>query len=196
MIIPGILFLSVYVAGSVNFAILVLHAIGKGDPRTQFSGNAGTTNVYRQAGLGWAAVVLLLDLGRAMAAAGLAVYLLPSSAVPWIGLSLVLGSRFPCFHQFRGGKGVAGYLGFTLLLSPTAAAVAVCSWLAVYYMVRVPFIASFFMIILLAIGTIITYNYMCLPATGTIVTALLIFCNHRRNVAALLQKRGESHESK
>jgi glycerol-3-phosphate acyltransferase PlsY len=195
MITFGILFLSVYVAGSVNFAILVLSAIGKADPRTQFSGNAGTTNVYRQAGLVWAAVVLLLDLGRAMAAAALAVHFLPIAGVPWNGLSLVLGNRFPCFHRFRGGKGVAGFLGFTILLAPVAAALAALLWVAVYRVAQIPFIASFFMISALAMGTMITYNFETIAAAGTIVTALLIFYNHRQNVAALLQKQGKSHES-
>jgi len=90
MLTFGILLLLVYIAGSINFAILILKIIGKEDPRTQFSGNAGTTNVYRQAGLGWAAIVLLLDLGRAAAIALLALYLLPAGCVPWIGFSLIV----------------------------------------------------------------------------------------------------------
>jgi glycerol-3-phosphate acyltransferase PlsY len=194
MIAFAVLFLLVYIAGSINFAILVLKVIGEADPRTQFSGNAGTTNVYRQAGPAWAAVVLLLDLGRALAAAAMAVHFLPANAVPWIGFSLVMGNRFPCFHQFRGGKGVAGFLGFTIMLSPVAAAVSAILWVAVHRMVRIPFIASFFMISTLAIGTIITYNSEPVAATGTIATALLIFFNHRQNVAALLRERGKSHE--
>jgi glycerol-3-phosphate acyltransferase PlsY len=190
-----ILFVLVYIVGSVNFAILVLKAIGKADPRTQFSGNAGTTNVYRQAGLAWAAVVLLLDLGRALTAAAISVHFLPATAVPWIGLSLVLGNRFPCFHEFHGGKGVAGFLGFTLPLAPVAAALAALLWVAIHRMVRIPFVASFFMISVLAIGMMITYNFEAVAATGTIATALLIFFNHRQNIAALLCERGKSHES-
>lgn len=190
------LFLLVYLAGSVNFAILTLKRIGKADPRTQFSGNAGTTNVYRQAGLGWATVVLLLDTGRALAAAGLAGYLLSADAVPWIGLSLILGNRYPCFHGFRGGKGVAGFLGFTLWISPVTAAAAALVWVAVHRIVRIPFIASFFMISILAAGTIITYNIHAAGAMGTIVTALLIFFSHRQNVTALLGRRRETHEDR
>ena len=45
-----------YLAGSVNFSILLFALLGKGDPRSRFSGNAGATNVWRQAGLGWAAL--------------------------------------------------------------------------------------------------------------------------------------------
>lgn len=195
MIAFGMLFLLVYIAGSVNFAILVFNAIGKADPRTLFSGNAGTTNVYRQAGWAWATLVLLLDLGRALAAAALAVHFLPAGAVPWIGLSLVLGNRFPCFHAFRGGKGVAGFLGFTILLAPVAALAAALGWVAVYRVVRIPFVASFFMISVLAIGTMIAYSFEAAAASGTIATALLIVFNHRQNMAELVDRRGKSHES-
>jgi glycerol-3-phosphate acyltransferase PlsY len=195
MIAFAVLFLLVYIAGSINFSILVLKVIGEADPRTLFSGNAGTTNVYRQAGPAWAAVVLLLDLGRALAAAAMAVNFLSVSAVPWIGFSLVVGNRFPCFHQFRGGKGVAGFLGFTIMLSPVAAAVSAIIWVAVHRMVRVPFIASFFMISTLAIGTIITYNGEPVAAAGTIATVLLIIFNHRQNITALMQERRKSYEN-
>lgn len=194
MIVFAVLFILVYIAGSINFAILALKVIGEADPRTRFSGNAGTTNVYRQAGLVWAAVVLLLDLGRALAAAAMAVNVLPVTAVPWIGFSLVMGNRFPCFHQFRGGKGVAGFLGFTIMLSPVAAAVSAIIWVAVHRIVRIPFIASFFMISALAIGTMIAYNFEAVAATGTIATVLLIVFNHRQNMAELLAGRGKSHE--
>jgi len=195
MIAFAVLFILVYIAGSINFAILVLKVIGEADPRTRFSGNAGTTNVYRQAGPAWAAVVLLLDLGRALAAAAMAVNFLPVTAVPWIGFSLVVGNRFPCFHQFRGGKGVAGFLGFTIMLSPVAAAVSALIWVAVYRMVRIPFIASFFMISTLAIGTMIAYSFEAVAATGTIATALLIVFNHRQNMAELLAGRRKNHEN-
>ena len=108
-----------YVAGSVNFSILVCRVTGRQDPRHYGSGNPGATNVYRQAGIGWAAAVLLLDMGRAVGVALAANTLLPFWQVPWVGLGLILGNRFPCFHAFRGGKGVANYLGFTAGRAPT-----------------------------------------------------------------------------
>ena len=74
---------------------------------------------------GWAAVVLLLDVGRAVGLAALALALLPFALVPWVGLALVAGNRFPCFHGFRGGKGVASYLGFTIPIAPWGAAAVV-----------------------------------------------------------------------
>jgi len=189
MITLSVLLFLVYVAGSVNFAILILKIIGLEDPRTRFSGNAGTTNVYRQAGPVWAALVLLLDLGRAAAVAALALQLLPASHVPWAGFSLIIGNRFPCLHQFRGGKGVAGFLGFTLVIVPQVTGLAALLWVAVYCIVRIPFIASFFMILTLAIGTLTLYNNTFAAVAGTVASVLLIFYNHKNNLVNLIRER-------
>ena len=174
-----------YIAGSVNFSILLFRMLGRDDPRYHFSGTAGTTNVYRQAGLFWAGVVLLLDLGRALAVSWAALYLLPINYVPWVGLALILGNRFPCFHRFRGGKGVASYLGFTAIISPYSAAISCLVWVGVYGIVRIPFIASFFMTFVLMVGTIIACGCQALATAGTIAAALFIFYNHRHNVVEL-----------
>ncbi len=94
-----------YLAGSINFSILLFKISGKKDPRKEFSGNPGVVNVYRQAGLLMAALVWLLDMGRAIGIALACIYLLSTALVPIGGLALILGTRFPCFHQFRGGQG-------------------------------------------------------------------------------------------
>mgnify|MGYP001613658059 CR=1 FL=1 len=184
----GLLLLS-YLLGSINFAIIVLMLLGKEDPRTTFSGNAGTTNVYRQAGRGWAAVVLLLDAGRALGLAALALALLPFALVPWVGLALVVGNRFPCFHQFRGGKGVASYLGFTILIAPWGAILSCLVWVVVHRIVRIPFIASSLMILLLGGATVAVSGDQVLPIAGTAVTVLLILYNHKRNIVTLFEER-------
>ena len=178
-----------YLAGSINFAIIALRILGKEDPRTKFSGNAGTTNVYRQAGWGWAAAVLLFDVGRAAALAALALALLPFAFVPWIGLALVAGNRFPLFHGFRGGKGVASYLGFALPIAPWWVAAACLSWVAVHRTVRIPFIASFFMILIIGRGMAAAGGWEILSVAGTAATVLLIVFNHTRNIVTLLDER-------
>jgi glycerol-3-phosphate acyltransferase PlsY len=183
------LLLFTYLAGSVNFAIIALRLLGKEDPRTKFSGNAGTTNVYRQAGWGWAALVLLLDAGRAAALAVLAMTFLPFAFVSWIGLALVAGNRFPCFHGFRGGKGVASYLGFVVPISPWGAAAACLAWVAVHRIVRIPFVASFCMILVLGRAVAAAGGWEALPIAGTAATVLLIVFNHKRNIVTLLDER-------
>jgi glycerol-3-phosphate acyltransferase PlsY len=192
--IIAILLLAAYIAGSVNFSILLFRMLGKDDPRYHFSGTAGTTNVYRQAGMLWALVVLLLDLGRAVAISWSALNLLPTNNVPWVGLALVFGNRFPCFHNFRGGKGVASYLGFTALISPLAAVFSALTWVGVYGIVRIPFIASFLMTFILMVGTIIVYRCQAEAMAGTIITALFIFYSHKQNITELLRSPSPPHE--
>jgi acyl phosphate:glycerol-3-phosphate acyltransferase len=184
MIKTFLIFLFAYLAGSINFAIIFFKLTGREDPRLSFSGNAGTTNVYRQAGMVWATVVFLLDIGRALAVALAAIYFLEKAFLPWAGFFLVLGNSYPCFHGFRGGKGVANYLGFTLLVAPWAAIAAAVIWLIVYYgMARVPFIASFFMIFTLVCGQIIALGWQAVVITGALASFALIVFNHRKNIA-------------
>jgi len=177
-----LIYLFAYLAGSVNFAIIFFKLTGKEDPRLSFSGNAGTTNVYRQAGYFWATVILLLDICRALGVAAVAVHFLEGKYLPWACFFLVLGNSFPCFHGFRGGKGVANYLGFTVLVAPWAALIAAAIWLAVYGIVRITFIASFFMITILALGQAFTLNWNFSAITGALATFLLILFNHRKNI--------------
>lgn len=184
-----------YLAGSVNFAIIFFKLTGKGDPRLSFSGNAGTTNVYRQAGIWWAATIFLLDIGRALAVAALAVYWLPASFVPWACFFLVLGNSFPCFHGFRGGKGVANYLGFSLLVFPWSAALSAAAWLAVYGIFRTPFIASFFMILILSVGQAYFFDWSFAAVAGSLVTFSLIVLNHRKNIIELRKSKKLNYDS-
>jgi acyl phosphate:glycerol-3-phosphate acyltransferase len=178
-----------YLAGSVNFAILLFSFLGKGDPRNSHSGNAGVTNVYRLAGPAWAAVVLLLDVGRAVAVALLATYALSPGQVPWAGLALVIGNRFPCFHQFRGGKGVANYLGFSAVITPAGAILSAIAWVLVYLVKRTPFIASFAMIAVLALGNSIACDHKAAAVAGSIITALFIIFNHRNNIEEFIGRK-------
>ena len=179
-----------YGAGSVNFSILLFKMLGKDDPRNAFSGNPGVVNVYRQAGLFMAAVVWLLDMSRALGVAFIAIRLLPVALVPWAGLGLILGNRFPCFHGLRGGKGVANYLGFTMIIAPVAAGLSVLGWLLAYAIWRTPFIGSFVMVLILATGTIVACEYFFSAIPGVVTTAALIYYNHKSNVLGLLRQLG------
>jgi glycerol-3-phosphate acyltransferase PlsY len=171
-----------YLAGSVNFAIIFFKLTGRKDPRLSYSGNAGTTNVYRQAGIFWAAFIFLLDIGRAMAVAAVALHFLEKPLLLWAGFFLVLGNSFPCFYGFRGGKGVANYLGFTIIIAPWAALVSAVTWLIIYGIARTTFIASFFMIFILACGQALILHWQTSAITGALATFLLILFNHRKNI--------------
>ncbi|BBO92426.1 glycerol-3-phosphate acyltransferase [Desulfosarcina ovata] len=178
----AILFVTAYAAGSINFSILAFRFSGREDPRRHGSGNAGATNVYRQAGIGWAAAVLLLDMARAMGMALLAVSLLPPDPVPWVGLGLVLGNRFPCFHRFKGGKGVANYLGFSVIVAPVWAGIGALAWGGAFLVWRTPFLSSFSLVACLAVGTIADPAIHGPGMAGTIVTVGLIVACHHQNI--------------
>jgi glycerol-3-phosphate acyltransferase PlsY len=177
-----LIFLFSYLAGSINFAIIFFKLTGKEDPRLNFSGNAGTTNVYRQAGILWAAVIFLLDIGRAMAVAVIACYFLKTSLLSWAAFFLILGNSFPCFHGFRGGKGVANYLGYTLLIAPWAALTSAAIWLVSYGIFRFTFVASLFMVFVLALGQAYFAHWRLIAISGALATFLLILFNHRKNI--------------
>lgn len=180
--IPLLIAVIAYLAGSINFPILLFKLLGKDDPRKGFSGNPGTTNVYRQAGIVWAAMVLLLDVGRAVAVAFAAIHFLDDTYITWIGLFLILGNRYPCFHGFKGGKGVANFLGFSAVLTFWAAVVSGITWIVVNLITKKPFIASFAMVTVLATGTVLIFKENYGAIVGTLLTASFIIISHKRNV--------------
>lgn len=179
---PLLLLIIAYLAGSVNFSILVSKFTKQGDPRDSHSGNPGMTNVYRQSGFFMAAVVLVLDMGRSLAVAMLAAVMLPYYWVPWIGFGLIVGNRYPCFHGFRGGKGVANYLGFTLYIAPYAVLWSALAWLLCFACFRIPFIGSFIMVLILAGASISHAGYQFWCSAGVVLTVMFIIHGHRQNI--------------
>ena len=100
-----LIYLFAYLAGSVNFAIIFFKVTGKEDPRLSFSGNAGTTNVYRQAGYFWATVIFLLDIGRAIACRVLwPMYFLKNTLLPGRVFFLFWETASRVFMVFAAAK--------------------------------------------------------------------------------------------
>ncbi|MDM8540769.1 glycerol-3-phosphate acyltransferase [Desulfococcaceae bacterium HSG9] len=180
-----LLLIGTYLFASLNSAIVLFKLSGKSDPRAQFSQNAGTTNVYRQAGLFWAFLVLLTDVSKAVIIAVCADWLLPRQHIPWIGLAMICGNRFPCWHHFQGGKGVAHYIGFTSVAAPEVTIAALLAWILVYCVWCIPFVASIIMVCVLAVGAATSQPWNGIAGFATIITALLICYNHKRNIMEL-----------
>lgn len=175
----------IYLAGSVNFAVCLFRLLGREDPRTRFSGNAGVTNVYRQAGLPLAGLVLVLDLGRAMAVALLAEHFFPDSLVPWAGFALILGSRFSIFHGWPCSKGVANYIGFHALLLPLGTGLALAVYLTVFALTRISFLGSFGILATVIGFAWVRWSREPLALAACLITAISIVFFHRKNIAQL-----------
>jgi glycerol-3-phosphate acyltransferase PlsY len=182
--------LCAYLAGSINFAILLFRLLGKQDPRARFSGNAGVSNVYRQGGWPLAALVLVLDMGRAMVVALLAGYFWADALAPWAGLALVMGSHFSFFHGWPCSKGVANYLGFYALLLPLGASLALVAYLTIFALTRISFLGSFGILATLTGFAWARWSQESSAVAGVMITTISIVWFHRGNVAALWQPKG------
>jgi len=130
-----------YLLGSIPFGLLVTRAGGAQDPRTIGSGNIGATNVLRTGHKGLAALTLLLDAAKGAVAVGIAGWLWSDPMPPSLqaiiaGAFAFLGHVYPVWLRFKGGKGVATFLGIALALSwPCGLAFAVV-WLAAFAVTR------------------------------------------------------------
>lgn len=120
-----------YALGSIPFGVLVTRAAGTADIRTLGSGNIGATNVLRTGRKSLAALTLLGDALKGTAAVLAAGWLWGHEAMLWAGLGAFLGHLFPVWLGFKGGKGVATYLGLLIGLAWPGAIAFALIWLCV-----------------------------------------------------------------
>ena len=106
-----------YLLGSLSFGILTTKFFKSGDLRNVGSGNIGATNVLRTGDKKAAILTLILDGGKGYLALFMASSLGGPGTIPLAGLAVFLGHLFPIFHGFKGGKGVATFIGITLALN-------------------------------------------------------------------------------
>ena len=124
-----------YLLGSIPFGIVITRALGLGDLRQIGSGNIGATNVLRTGNRKLAAATLLLDALKGTAAAAIASRWGLDAGIA-AGLAAFLGHLFPVWLGFKGGKGVATYVGVLLGLAPAMVAVFAAVWIGLAYFTR------------------------------------------------------------
>ncbi|QJA06072.1 glycerol-3-phosphate 1-O-acyltransferase PlsY [Thermosulfurimonas marina] len=189
----GLLFVAgAYLLGSIPFALVVARPFGI-DPRRAGSGNPGATNVARLLGKKWGALVLALDLGKALLPTALArAYLSGIPEGPWwvaaTGLAAFLGHLFPVWLGFRGGKGVASAAGVLAVLCPKALALLLPVFVLAVALSGYVSVGSLAAAALAPLGVKFLYPE---PAYFwmTLSMAILIWVKHRANLQRLL--RGE-----
>ncbi len=187
---PGLLALAGlagYLLGSVPFGLVMARVFGLGDIRAIGSGNIGATNVLRTGNKLAAALTLVLDAGKGGAAVLIARALLGEDAAQVAGFAAFLGHCFPIYLKFKGGKGVATFLGTLLALFWPAGLAACLTWLIAAGLFR---ISSLSALIAAALAPIwIAVLGMPEAALMTALLAVLVFIRHRPNIERLL--RGE-----
>ena len=130
-----------YVLGSIPFGLILTRLSGKGDVRAIGSGNIGATNVLRTGSKALAAGTLILDAAKGAAAVLLAREFLPGFE-PFAAAGALVGHLYPVWLKFRGGKGVATFLGILIGLLPMAAAIYAAVWIAGLLLTRYSSVAG------------------------------------------------------
>jgi glycerol-3-phosphate acyltransferase PlsY len=169
-----------YLLGSIPFGIVITRTMGLGDLRRIGSGNIGATNVLRTGHKGAALATLLLDGGKGALAVLLARWLLAADAAQVAGLAAFLGHLFPIWLGFRGGKGVATFLGLLLAFDWRVGAAVCLTWLLVAGLGRISSIAALVAAASSALWILgLTDGSLLLLA---LVLTLLIYVRHWENL--------------
>ncbi len=174
------IFIAAYLLGSIPFGLLVSKFMGLGDVRTIGSGNIGATNVLRTGSKKAALATLLLDGGKGAVAVLLARYFFNDAAAQVAGLGAFLGHIYPLYLKFKGGKGVATFLGIFLAFHPLTGLAACLTWLATALIFRISSLAA----LVSALSTPLwLWLFGLTPATGLgLLLAALVWLRHWANI--------------
>jgi glycerol-3-phosphate acyltransferase PlsY len=172
-----------YLFGSIPFGLVLTKLAGTADLRSIGSGNIGATNVLRTGRKGLAAATLLLDMLKGTVAVIIANHLGGANAAMVAALGAFLGHLFPVWLKFRGGKGVAVYIGVMFGLFPPAALVFCAIWLATAFTSRYSSLSA----LVASFVTPLFLWFFGKPelASLAVVLTLLLFYMHRENIKRL-----------
>ncbi|MGO9757543.1 MAG: glycerol-3-phosphate 1-O-acyltransferase PlsY [Roseiarcus sp.] len=177
-----------YLCGSIPFGLLLTRAAGTADLRSIGSGNIGATNVLRTGRKDLAGATLLLDALKGTAAVLIARALLGADAAFAAALGAFLGHLYPVWIGFRGGKGVATFLGCLIAVDWRAALVFAAAWLAVAALTR---FSSASALAASALSPLALWSWLGRPQAALVfaLLAALLWFKHRANIGRLLRGR-------
>lgn len=173
-----------YLCGSIPFGLILTRMAGLGDVRKIGSGNIGATNVLRTGNKKLAAATLLADALKGTAAVVAARQVLGMEAALLAGLGAFLGHLYPVWLKFKGGKGVATYLGVLLGLAPLIVIVFAVVWLGMAKVFRYSSLAALTAAVVVPIAL---YLYgRPEVASLFVVMSLITILKHHENIGRLL----------
>ena len=172
-----------YLLGSIPFGLILTRMAGLGDVRKIGSGNIGATNVLRTGNKKLAAATLLLDALKGTAAAAVASYWGLDAGLA-AGFAAFLGHLFPVWLGFKGGKGVATYVGVLLGMVPVIVPVFAVVWIGLAWFTR---ISSLSALVATAITPVVVW-FAGNPKVAILMAILtaISWLKHRANIARLL----------
>jgi glycerol-3-phosphate acyltransferase PlsY len=177
-------FLFGYLLGSIPFGVVLTRLSGGPDLRSIGSGNIGATNVLRTGRKGLAAATLACDMLKGTAAVLIAAHFAGYDAALAAGLGAFLGHIFPVWLKFKGGKGVATYIGLLLGLAWPAALIFCAIWLGIAFAFRYSSLAA----LVASALTPLALWFLGRPDTALLflLLSVLLWVMHRANIARLI----------
>ena len=175
-----------YLLGSISFGMIVAKLAGGPNLREVGSKNTGATNVLRVMGLKIGLIVFVLDILKALIACIIGRIWLGLNGAMLAGLAVVIGHNWPCFFQFKGGKGVASTLAVMLLTFPIPA--IICYVVAIVLIATTKYVSlgSITLAALFAILVIATNWANWLVILWVLIIAGLLIWRHHANIGRLL----------
>jgi acyl phosphate:glycerol-3-phosphate acyltransferase len=171
-----------YLLGSIPFGLIVTRLAGKGDIRKIGSGNIGATNVLRTGSKPLAALTLVLDCLKAVAAILIARRFLGPETAAVAAAGALVGHLYPVWLKFHGGKGAATLFGALIMLLPVAAAVYAAIWIALLLTTRISSVAGMAAAVSAPVAAFVLHSSFFPLLLGF---ALLVLWKHRENVLRL-----------
>ena len=174
-----------YLCGSVPFGVLLTRFTGAPDLRSVGSGNIGATNVLRTGRKLLAAATLVGDILKGTVAVGVIGLLFGREPALYAALGALLGHLFPIWLGFKGGKGVATYIGLLLGLALWLALIAFCMiWMAVAAASRYSSLAA--LTATAAVPVVLWWTGSIAEAKLFLVLSALVWFMHRANIVRLI----------
>ena len=173
-----------YLCGSVPFGLFITRAVGLGDIRDIGSGNIGATNVLRTGNRWAAAATLVLDAAKAVLPVLVARYYWGEHAAMLAAIGAFLGHCFPVWLGFKGGKGVAVMIGSLLALAWPVGLIFCAVWLLIAVAQKQSSLAALTAAATAPIFAFVVVNEWLAGAVA--VMAILLFIQHRENIARLM----------
>ena len=186
---PVLAAVAAYLLGSLSFAVIVTRVMGLSDPRTYGSKNPGATNVLRSGNKVAAVLTLLLDALKGYLPTALVQHYafelgFEDTTIAFVGVAAFIGHLFPVWLGFKGGKGVATYIGTLLGVAPLMVLVFAVAWLSVAFITRYSSLSA-----LVATLVIPVALWILGVEEATLVTAamtVITFWRHKQNIERLI----------
>lgn len=179
-----------YLLGSISFAVVVSKLFGLADPRSYGSNNPGATNVLRSGNKLAAALTLLLDALKGWLAVWLAQWFgadfgIFQTGVALVALAVFLGHLYPAFFHFKGGKGVATFMGILFALNVWLGLATAATWLIVAVFMRYSSLAAMISAVFAPFYYILLFGTDSIGAALLAIGGLLLY-RHRANMVKLI----------